>query len=177
VSAAVALPIVLEVAKRVGAPLIVDLLKRHLGEKAGGIAGTLAEQVIDTIRDKTGAASADWATPEQLESAVLATETEMQPELMQAYVDAHANAVRLQLAEMEQGGAIWTWAWRPATMWLLAVFWLWSLMVVPLVNAALRASIPVYLEQLIWLTTTYMALYMGGHTIKAGIEQWRRQRA
>lgn len=44
-------------------------------------------------------------------------------------------------AEMDKGGPTWTWAWRPGWMWLLAFVWLYALILRPLTNAALGASI------------------------------------
>jgi hypothetical protein len=59
----------------------------------------------------------------------------------------------------------WTWAWRPAWMWLLAFIWTYALVLRPLVNASLGASIEgIDLSVLMTLTGAYLALYMGGHT-------------
>jgi hypothetical protein len=77
------------------------------------------------------------------------------------------EANRLMLAELEKGDT-WTWSWRPATVWLVGFFWLWSLVLAPLVNAAIGAAIPIFSLELATLTAVYMGLYLDfqGHRIR-----------
>lgn len=101
---------------------------------------------------------------DKLEAAIRAAETET-PELIAAWSRQQELANELMRDEIEKG-PFWNWAWRPLTMWLIGFLWLWSLVLVPALNAALAASVPLHLSELVWLTTAYMALYMGGHTAK-----------
>ena len=96
-------------------------------------------------------------------------------ELVLAQVESQREANRLMTAEMDKGGT-WTWAWRPATMWILIGLWIWSLVAVPIANAIAGAALPLFLAELTWLTMAYMGLYMGGHTVKEGIEKWASAR-
>lgn len=158
-----ALPAILAgIAARVGAPIVKQLLERHIGSTGAAIGGA----VIDAIAGKAGVApDALPALPaEQLEAAVRAVEAES-PDLVIAWARQQELANELMRAEMDKG-ASWNWAWRPLTMWLIGFLWFWSLVLVPALNAALGAAVPVYLSDLTWLTTVYMALYMGGHTAK-----------
>ena len=77
--------------------------------------------------------------------------------------------VDLQRAEMEQGPT-WTWAWRPGWMWFFAFLWFWALVASPMINAVWMLGLPsIDLAILLSLNGLYMALYMGGHTVKAWI--------
>lgn len=150
------------VAARVGAPIVKELLEHHVGGAGAAIGGA----VIDAIAGKAGVQpdALPSLPADRLEAAVRAVEAET-PELVAAWARQQELANELMRAEMEKGPAL-SWAWRPLTMWLIGFLWLWSLVLVPLVNSALAAAVPVYLQELIWLTTAYMALYMGGHTAK-----------
>jgi hypothetical protein len=173
---AIALPIVIEAAKRVGAPLVESVLRKYLGSTAGAVAGTVAGQVIDLVAEKAGVAPGELGTvpPDELNRAVKDAE-EVAPELVLAQVESQREANRLMLAELDKGDT-WTWAWRPAMMWLIGVFWLWSLVLVPLVNAAAGAAIPIFLAELATLTAVYMGLYLGGHTAKDLAAKWKDAR-
>lgn len=171
---AIAIPIILDAARRVGAPLIESIMRKALGEAAGGIAGKLAESVIETIAGHAGVDTDTIAgmPSKELEKAVVAAE-ELTPELILAQVEQQREANRLQLAEMEKEST-WSWAWRPATMWLIAAFWLWLAVAVPLINLMLallgsseRLALGLDIGTLLTLTGIYMGLYMGGHTVKS----------
>ncbi|MGE4338250.1 MAG: 3TM-type holin [Pigmentiphaga sp.] len=182
---AVAIPIILDVARRVGAPVIESIMRKALGDKAGGVAGDLAGKVIEAIAGKAGLDTDELGelSSGELEQAVRDFEVDA-PQLILAQVEQQREANRLQLAEMEKDGT-WTWAWRPATMWGLLAGWLWFLAGVPLINlflALFGASMHVVLtvDAGTWMTVTgvYAGLYMGGHTIKSGVDKvteiWRK---
>lgn len=149
-------------AVRVGAPVV----KRMIEENLGKTAGSVAETIIEAIAGEAGVPVEQLPSlpAPQLDRAVATVEAET-PELVAAYVTQQREANRLMLAEMDQGGW-WTWAWRPATMWIIAALWIWSLVLVPLVNAIAGAAVPLFLGELTFLTGIYLGLYMGGHTAK-----------
>lgn len=158
------IPILIGIASQVGAPIIKGILTKH----AGPMAGSVAEQVIKTVAEQAG------ATPETLESvpsetitaAVQATEAET-PELIAEWVKSQQLSNELQLAEMAKEQT-WTWAWRPAWMWFLGFLWLWLIVMVPLANAFTGSTISsIDTATLMALTGAYLALYMGGHTVKS----------
>lgn len=162
--------VLVSVAAKVGAPLVKSILGKHVGKTAGTIAGT----VIDAIAEKAGASAEELPgiEPAILEKAVAAVEPET-PELIRAWTEQQREANRLMIAEMEKGPT-WTWAWRPFWMWLLAWFWLWTICVLPIVNAiATLQIVATEATTLMTLTGAYLALYMGGHTIKDAIARWR----
>lgn len=154
--------ILIGVAGKVGAPIVKELLERHVGGAGAAIGGA----VIDAIAGKAGVApdALPGLPSDQLEAAVRAAEADT-PELISAWARQQELANELMRTEMDKGPVL-SWAWRPLTMWLIGFLWLWSLVAVPVVNATLRGSVPIYLDELVWLTTAYMALYMGGHTAK-----------
>lgn len=154
------IPILIGVAAKVGAPIVKGILEKHVGPLAGSVAG----DVIDAVAKNAGV-DISTASPDALGAAVAATESET-PEILAQWVASQKLANDLQLAEMAKDET-WTWAWRPAWMWLLAFLWTYALVLRPLVNASLGASIEgLDLSLLMTLTGAYLALYMGGHTIK-----------
>ncbi|MBX8828080.1 hypothetical protein HBA93_20970, partial [Ochrobactrum sp. SFR4] len=68
-------------------------------------------------------------------------------------------------AETKQGG--WVSAWRWGWMYLLGFFWIWRIVLLPIVNASFGSSIEtIDLAVLLTLTAWFISLYMGGHTVK-----------
>lgn len=151
--------------------LVAPMIKKILADKIGGIGGELAGDVIDTIAGKLGVPADEIPTiaaedPGAVQQAIVATEA-VTPELVLAYVESQRLMNETLRAEMDKGGPLWTWGWRPGWMWLLGLLWLYSVVLRPVVNAAIGASIEaVDLSTLMTLTGAYLALYMGGHTAK-----------
>lgn len=161
------IPILVGVAAKVGAPIVAGILRDAIGGKTGDLAG----KVVETIAGHVGAPAEEIPTiaaqdPARVEAAVRVAEAET-PELIAAWVESQKLANDLQKAEMAKSEAPWTWAWRPAWMWLLAFLWTYAIVLRPVVNAATGAKIEaVDLGVLVTLTGAYLALYMGGHTVK-----------
>jgi hypothetical protein len=93
-------------------------------------------------------------------------ETEaMMPEMIALYAEGLEG--QFALLQAEQKGHWLGWAWRPAMMWLLAFLWLWQPVILHVANAVWKIALPpADPATLLGLTSVYMALYMGGHTIK-----------
>ena len=155
--------------------LAVPVIKKVLGEKLGGGAvGDIADKVIDVIAEKAGVPAE--RLPELPEPVLQEAIIEAEPVAAEVLVQ-HVESQRLMnetlKAEMEQGGPTWTWAWRPFWMWLLALLWTYAFIGRPLANAAFGWTIETLdLGVLMGLTTLYVALYMGGHTVKAVADRW-----
>lgn len=167
--------ILIAAAARVGAPLVKTLLEKHVGGVAGEIAGEIGGTIIDTIAANAGVASTELPQlpPGDLDAAIRATEAQA-PELVAQWNIQQAQAIALQRAEMDKNEAAWTWAWRPAWMWFLGFLWLFRAVLVPVVDVSIgsnmAAALP--LDALFWLTTVFSGFYMGGHTLKSGLEKW-----
>lgn len=163
--------ILIEAATKVGAPIVKQLLEKHLGGAAGEIGG----MVIDAIAGKAGVQPGDLPSvpAKELEAAVAATEAET-PQLVATWVEQQREANRLMLAEMDKSESWWTWAWRPAWMWFLGFLFLFRLVLVPIADAALGSDIAasVDLSTMMTLTAWFMGLYMGGHTLKDLAVRW-----
>lgn len=163
--------LLLDVARRVGAPILKGVLECHIGGAAGEIGGT----IIDAVAERIGVSPADLPghDPEVLERAVREVEAAA-PEILVQWNVQQAQSIALQKAEMDKGEAAWTWAWRPAWMWFLGFLWLFRIVLVPIVDAGLGSAIAsaVPLDALSWLTTLFAGLYMGGHTVKDAMAKW-----
>lgn len=159
--------LILEAAGKLALPFV----KKILGEKIGGEG--LAGELIDVIAEKIGvpAEKLPDADPAALEKALVEAEP-VAAELLAQFVESQRLATELQQAEIAKG-PVWAWAWRPGWMWLLGLFWLYGLMLRPIANAAFDGSIePIDLSILMALIGAYLALYMGGHTVKDAVKRW-----
>lgn len=154
--------ILIGVATKIGAPLVKSILERKVGGKAGEIGGV----VIDAIAGRAGVSVErlpDLPQP-KLEDAVRGVEGDV-PELIQLY--AQGLTGQFELLQAEQSEAWYQSAWRWGWMYLLAVFWTCFLIVFPLLSAFGTEVERIDPAILLTLTTWFISLYMGGHTLKA----------
>jgi Holin of 3TMs, for gene-transfer release len=163
--------LILGIAKNVGAPIIKGLLETA----TPGIVSDIGGKIIDQIAGKAGV-SADQLPdlikrePARVDAAVIAAESAM-PEMMALWSKGVDGQFALLQAEAKEG--FFHAGWRPATMWLIAALWSWALFGGPVANHFVRLPIELPdLGKLAWLTTVYMALYMGGHTVKSVAESY-----
>jgi hypothetical protein len=158
--------LILGVATELGLPIIKKILEPKIGS-----AGTeLAETVIKAVAEKAGVEPAELPKLEraELEDAVNQAEYQM-PELIALYAAGVEGQFTLLEAETREG--FWQSFWRYGWMYLLAIFWIWRIIVAPIVNQRLGSAGGMMIEMidiatLMTLTSWFMALYMGGHTIK-----------
>lgn len=158
--------IILGVATDLGLPV----LKKLLEPKIGAAGGELVETIIKTVAAKAGVRPAELPELPQakLEEAVKATEADA-PELIALYAAGLEGQFALLQAETREG--FWPSFWRYGWMYLLAIFWIWRIIIGPIANQRM-ASVGgveigmVDVATLMTLTSWFMALYMGGHTIK-----------
>ena len=151
------------IAAEVGAPIVRDILTKRIGPKGG----ELAEAVIKTVAGKAGVQPEELETVSEpdLREAVLATEAET-PELIALWSAGVEGQFALLKAEMKEG--FWQSAWRWGWMYLLGIYWTFYLLIFPIVETLTGVLIQrVDITILMTLTTWFISLYMGGHTIKS----------
>jgi hypothetical protein len=132
----------------------------------GGRAAELGGAVIDAVARQAGVppAALPDLPPERLDAAVVAVERD--PGMVALWArDADARAALLAAEQRESWLA---WGWRPAWMWLLALLWTVRLLVAPIADAVWGLGLSAGMDAGVMMTLTgsYLALYMGGHTIK-----------
>lgn len=156
---------ILSVATSIGAPLIRKVLSNRIGAQNADLATSVVEAVAK--RAGVGVPELDRfadENPSRMVDAVRETEA-MMPEMVALY--AQGLEGQFALLQTESKGPWWGWAWRPFMMWLLAFLWLWNIVVLHLANAIWKIALPpTDAATLLGLTSVYMALYMGGHTLK-----------
>jgi hypothetical protein len=166
--------ILIDVAAKVGAPIV----KRILKDKVGGVAAELGGTVIDAIATRAGVPPEDLpALPApQLEAAVAAVEVET-PEMILAYNERQQMSNDLMLAEMNKETGF-GWLWRPAGMWLMLACVAWYVALRPLLNAALAAlgskvmiDLGIDMSTFLTIFMTYAGLYMGGNTVIRAVKK------
>lgn len=170
------------VAAKVGATLVKSVLTGKLGAGIGQAGGDLAGTIIDTIAEKAG------VTPEKLPDlpekdlgAAIKEAEAVAPELIALWQAGLAGQFALLQAEQKEAWyqSAWRWGW----MYLLAFFWTWRIVILPVINAGSADSIEaIDLAVLLTLTTWFISLYMGGHTIKTlgesainAVRSWREK--
>lgn len=155
---------ILASAARTGANVVKDVVTSQLGPTLGGIAGT----VVDSIAGKLGVPvdQIPSVPGETLDAAVMAVDQD--PEVIRAHNESQRMMIDLMRAEMDKSGeAWWTWAWRPAWMWLLGFMWIWETVILGIVNSIAGTEIPhTDYNVLFGITAIYTGFYMGGHTVK-----------
>lgn len=164
--AAVAVPILLDIAARHGLPRLRTILQREMGA-AGGVVSDVTETVLDTVAGHAGVSvdEIDQVPADALAAAAVQAETS--PEVVAEYRKLQQETNRLLLAPLEADKPTWTWAWLPAWQWFLMALWAFTWVIVPIANAAFQSRIPVPdVSDLANLTLAYLALHMGGHTVK-----------
>jgi len=167
--------IILEIATKIGAPIVKSIIQK----KIGGTAGDLAGSVIDAVAEKVGVPADELATAptDAVEAAVKEVEADA-PEMIALWEQGLAGQFALLQAEQAEGG--WASAWRWGWMYLLAFFWITAFLLFPVAKSFGFSVDPIDLSVLATLTGWFISLYMGGHTIKAigqqaveAVKTWR----
>ncbi|MFC6444580.1 hypothetical protein [Shinella zoogloeoides] len=153
--------IILEIATKIGAPIVKSILQKTFGGTAGDLAGT----VIDAVAGKVGvpAEKLDSIPPNKIEAAVREVEVEA-PEMIALWEAGLAGQFALLQAETAEG--FWQSAWRWGWMYLLAFLWVCNFLLFPLARVFGAALDPIDSGTLLTLTGWFISLYMGGHTVK-----------
>ena len=166
------IPLLVGIAAKIGAPLVRGVLEKSIGRTGAELAGEIIEAIAE--RAGTTAQNLPELGEDKLGEAIAKTEADM-PAILSAWNESQRMALDLQKAEMERGGWF-SWSWRPAGMWLILGLWFWAMLVHPLANAAGAALGPPDLAVLMNFTALFLALYMGGHTVKAVVDSWAGRR-
>lgn len=169
--------ILISVAAKVGAPLVKSILEKKIGGKTGELAADVIDKVAESL-DVEPAAIPDLAAshPEHVEDAVKTVEADA-PEMIELWTRGLDGQFALLQAEIREGP--WQSGWRWGWMYFLGLLWAYALVLQPLIR--LRVPIdPIDIGTLLTLTGWFLALYMGGHTLKAlgesGVEAVRAMR-
>lgn len=159
-------------AVQAGFPILQKILSGRLGDANG----QLAADIIAAIAGRVGIA------PEQLDQVqadqpgkVIDAMREVERSVAPEKIDLYAKEIeaRMQMMEADAVEPLWARAWRPGWMYLLGIFWLWNIALLHIANAIWRIALPpVPFDQLLGLTSVFMGLYMGGHTVKDVISKW-----
>lgn len=167
--------IILEIAAKIGAPFVKSILQKKIGGTAGDLAGT----VIDAVAEKVGVPpeKLDTVPAGKIEAAVQEVEADA-PDMIAVWEAGVAGQFALLQAETAEG--FWQSAWRWMWMYLLAFFWLCAFLLFPVSKSLGFVIDAIELPALTTLTSWFIALYMGGHTVKSlgsqaieAVKTWR----
>lgn len=148
-----------------GAPMLKKILTGKIGAGNAELIGMVAERIADRAGVPVGElADHVAAQPEMFGEAIQETEVTA-PELIAIWAKEIELRQAMFEAEDRRGG--WVANWRPAGMYLIGFLLLWQIVVLHVLNAAFKIALPpVPWDVLFKITGSYMALYMGGHTLK-----------
>ena len=146
-----------------GAPTIGAALGGPVGAKIGAVvAGVLGVEATPGAISAAIAANPGAITTIEADPPVDITE----------WLLIHARAAAALTKTESERESAFSWAWRPAMSWLLIVMWAWGILVLPVVNAIWRLGIPlVPYDQLLNFSAIWLAIYGGGHTLKAVLQR------
>lgn len=168
-------PALITLAAQIGAPLVRQILSRHLGPANG----QLADRVLSAVADRVGVPVPELdgfalSSPTQLEAALVDVEASV-PEMLQLQMAEAETRAALLMADASKGG--WHAWWRPGWMYLLGVLWIWQVIGLHVLNAVFKIALPpAPWEYLMGVTAVITGLYMGGHTIKDVAKTWKAGR-
>ena len=169
---------------QIGAPILAKVIGQRFGKDAADIAQVGIEALAESFGvEPTREAVEAAIKPNQTTSVakVQAAEAKMpelllaQAEVMRRGNEQQALTNQLQRDAMSKG-PLWTWAWLYVWQYVLMFLWVWALILVHLVNAGVRilgsadaavASVmpAPAVPDMLALTTLYLGLHMGGHTV------------
>jgi len=142
-----------------------DLVGRAVGGLFGPKGEELAKGVVTSVAEKLGVPAEDIPSvpAPKLDDAVAEVEMDM-PEKIQLWSQGLTGQFALLQAETAEGP--WQSGWRWGWMYLLALFWIFYILIFPVLAALGIVVNGVDVAVLLTLTTWFISLYMGGHTIK-----------
>jgi len=157
-----------------GAPTLGAALGSAVAGPAGGAIGGAIGQALGTAFgvEPTPAAVGAAIEADTSGAVVKNLEIDRAGEWL-AYLTA-TQAMSAEMARIElQSGSMFRAGWRPALMWLCGGLLVWCWVLVPTINAALKASIATPdSATLITVISVFAGLYMGGHTVKDVVSTW-----
>ncbi len=157
--------ILLPLAIEKGLPLITKILEGKIGVGKTALIEGVVRQVAKDAGVTPDALPEKVASDPETVAQALQEAEEMAPELIELYTAGLEHQTTVM--SMEQAEPAWAWAWRPGMMYLFAFLWLYNIVILHAINAWLKISLPqTDLWLLFQLNALYMALYMGGHTLK-----------
>jgi hypothetical protein len=181
---------------QLGGPVLAKAIARRFGGEMGDFAQDALDALgkafgVEATEEKVTRAIETVAaqTPDKAKAMVTVAEADMAAVMLaEAQVMAQANEQQRMTNELLQAAAKtpgWRSDWLYAWQWFLLFVWAWMIVLVPVLNAALRifatrTSTDLITGQLsheaptIWapdlgvmvtLTGLYLGLHMGGHTV------------
>lgn len=165
--------ILLGLAAQAALPMLKGILAQKLGDSGGRLAGEVVDAIAARADVPDAAALEEMATttPGRVIEAMREVERDV-PEKFNLLLRETEGRLALLEAEQQEGG--WRSAWRPAGMYVIGFLWLWNLVLLHILNAIFKIALPpADTGTLIQISTLYMGLYMGGHTVKDLAEKWK----
>ncbi|WP_102226856.1 hypothetical protein [Acidimangrovimonas sediminis] len=153
------------IAIQAGLPLIGAILQSKLGPADGRLASDVLTRVASELGIPVDQLEAKAQSDQDSVVSAMRTVEAQSPAMVQLYMqEAQQSAA---LAAGEATDPVWMRAWRPAGMYMLGFLWLWNSVILHVANAIWKIALPpMPFNDLLQLSTLYMGLYMGGHTVK-----------
>ncbi|UHD43813.1 hypothetical protein LUX29_11940 [Aureimonas altamirensis] len=145
----------------IGAPQIGRMLAGPAGERVGIAVAAVLSDIVGA--DATPTAVEDAATSPADQAMVSAR---LQDPAIISALSAVEREALLAMADKDKAQGWFAYAWRPGWMYLLAILWIWTIVLAPALSGLTALTFQlVDASTLLTLTGAYLGLYMGGNTI------------
>ncbi len=159
-------PALLAIIVQAGAPVLKAVLESKFGAK-GAVAGAVVDAIAGKL-DVPPTVEAIAAKAEQEPAAVQAAVREVEADADWLAYLGQATAERDGGLKTEDGKSFFHSGWRPAMSWLVIFLFGWALVILPVVNAAFKASIAAPpIDAIVQFSGLWLVVYGGGHTLKS----------
>jgi hypothetical protein len=164
--AALLIPILAEI----GVPILKNLIQRNVKSDSGKV---VLDTVVETVAKKIGveatpeAIAKEYAErPEHTTAGIKEVEIEQADSFLEFL--SPATAARDAMLARDDTKSFFAWGWRPAMSWLVIFLFGWAMVLLPLINAAFKSTIPApRTEDILQLAGIWLVIYGGGHTLKS----------
>lgn len=168
-------PALISIIAQFGGPILRRAVEGKLGPRSTEMLDLVLGRAAEYAKIEPGEIDrVAQQDPAVIERAVAVAVETAGPELTELY--AREMDARLDLLAAEEDGPAWMRAWRPLGMYLIGFLWLWNAVLLHVANAIWKIALPpVEFAVLLQISAIYMGLYMGGHTVKATVQNFMKK--
>ena len=168
-------PALISIIAQFGGPILRRVVDGKLGPRGAEVFDFVLGRVAERAEIDPGQVERmAREDPAVIERAVADVAETAGPELIELY--AREMEARMDLLSAEEAGPAWMRAWRPLGMYLIGFLWLWNVVLLHVANAIWKIALPpVEFAVLLQISAIYMGLYMGGHTVKATVQNFMKK--
>lgn len=163
--------ILIPILAQIGAPILKKLIETVIPDSTGKV---VLDTVVDAVASKIGVPSTPEAIADKYQTdpagtAAAIKEVEAaQSDKWLEYLTTATLGRDAMIAREDNRESFFSWGWRPAMSWLVIFLFGWTMVFLPLINAAFGATIPIpQTDDILQFAGIWLVIYGGGHTLKS----------